>query len=411
MAGVSCGRGLVWPGSRVAGVCLAFCVSLCCRGLVCHGFCASGVCMVSRSVVRPSGGGRFQRAGYKKLRKQRSACNFPWLRMPATVATAEVSIGTTGQQNGSVHLCADGSSPLLEPRTIGKPSAAAAKRSSSTAGAGATPKQQISYMHSSSVYPALLVFLCPFFVMLFSYTIVKLDGSPTALLQEIRRKGIGRILYSAWVPYIFGSTKAWKFILPYALFQLALMKILPGKLTKGPITPAGNIPIYRANGMLAYLVTLTTYFVCAYILKLFNPADIYDHYLEFIGAMNVLSLIFCFGIYLKGRLIPSTTDCGASGNFIFDYYWGTELYPRVLDWDIKMFTNCRFGMMGWPLLILSYAAKQYATHGLSDSMIVAVALQLIYITKFFHWEMGYMKSLDIMHDRAGFYLVSGSNTN
>lgn len=363
------------------------------------------------SAVRPSGGGRFQRAGYKKLRKQLSACNFPWLRMPATVATAEVSIGTTGQQNGGVHLCADGSSPLLEPRTIGKPSGAAAKRSSSTAGAGATPKQQISYMHSSSVYPALLVFLCPFFVMLFSYTIVKLDGSPTALLQEIRQKGIGRILYSAWVPYIFGSTKAWKFILPYAMFQLALMKILPGKLTKGPITPAGNIPIYKANGMLAYLVTLTTYFVCAYILKLFNPADIYDHYLEFIGAMNVLSLIFCFGIYLKGRLIPSTTDCGASGNFIFDYYWGTELYPRILDWDIKMFTNCRFGMMGWPLLILSYAAKQYETHGLSDSMIVAVALQLIYITKFFHWEMGYMKSLDIMHDRAGFYLVSGSNTN
>ena len=86
-------------------------------------------------------------------------------------------------------------------------------------------------------------------------------------------------------------------------------------------------------------------------------------------------------------------------------------HASILDWDIKMFTNCRFGMMGWPLLILSYAAKQYETHGLSDSMIVAVALQLIYITKFFHWEMGYMKSLDIMHDRAGFYLVSGSNTN
>ena len=62
-------------------------------------------------------------------------------------------------------------------------------------------------------------------------------------------------------------------------------------------------------------------------------------------------------------------------------------------------------MMGWPLLILCYAAKQHETHGLSDSMLVSVAIQLIYITKFFHWEMGYMKTLDIMHDRAGFYLV------
>ena len=64
MAGVwgrDCGRGLVWPGSRVAGVCLAFCVSSCCRGLVCRGFlCVGG--LYGQSVVRPSGGGRFQRA-------------------------------------------------------------------------------------------------------------------------------------------------------------------------------------------------------------------------------------------------------------------------------------------------------------------------------------------------------------
>ena len=69
-------------------------------------------------------------------------------------------------------------------------------------------------------------------------------------------------------------------------------------------------------------------------------------------------------------------------------------------------SNVRFGMMGWPLLLLCYAAKQHQLFGLSDSMLVSVGLQLIYITKFFHWEMGYMKSLDIMHDRAGFYLVS-----
>ena len=62
-------------------------------------------------------------------------------------------------------------------------------------------------------------------------------------------------------------------------------------------------------------------------------------------------------------------------------------------------------MMGWPLLILCYAAKQHQLYGLSDSMLVSVAIQLVYITKFFHWEMGYMKTLDIMHDRAGFYLV------
>ena len=258
----------------------------------------------------------------------------------------------------------------------------------------------------SHFWVAPLVFLCPFFVMVFGYTIVKLDGSLSILLQEIRQKGAVGILYSAWTPYIFGSAKAWKMLLPFVIFQLALMKILPGKLTKGPVTPTGNVPLYKGNGMLAYFTSLITFLICAYLLKVFNPAEIYDHYLEIIGAMNILSLMICLGLYFKGIMHPSSSDHGVSGSFLFDYYWGTELYPRILDWDVKMFTICRFGMMGWPLLILSYAAKQYEAHGLSDSMVVAVSLQLIYITKFFHWEMGYMKTLDIIHDQAGFYLVS-----
>ena len=40
-------------------------------------------------------------------------------------------------------------------------------------------------------------------------------------------------------------------------------------------------------------------------------------------------------------------------------------------------------------------------------MTVAVALQLVYIAKFFWWESGYLRSLDIAHDRAGFYICWG----
>ena len=47
-----------------------------------------------------------------------------------------------------------------------------------------------------------------------------------------------------------------------------------------------------------------------------------------------------------------------------------------------MFTNCRFGMMGWPLIII-FAAAQHETMGLTDALFVSVALQLIYIAKFF----------------------------
>jgi 7-dehydrocholesterol reductase len=76
--------------------------------------------------------------------------------------------------------------------------------------------------------------------------------------------------------------------------------------------------------------------------------------------------------------------------------------------DVKKYINCRFGLVGWALIIISYAAKQHSLYGLSDSMLVCVMLQLIYLVKFFVWETGYLGSLDMMHDRAGFYICWGS---
>jgi len=105
--------------------------------------------------------------------------------------------------------------------------------------------------------------------------------------------------------------------------------------------------------------------------------------------------------------MPSSTDCGSSGNIIFDYYWGTELYPRIFGIDIKVFTNCRFGMTVWPILVFLFAVKSYELHGFVDSMWVSTFLQMVYFTKFFWWEAGYMKTIDIMVDRAGFYICWG----
>lgn len=53
---------------------------------------------------------------------------------------------------------------------------------------------------------------------------------------------------------------------------------------------------------------------------------------------------------------------------------GTELYPRVFGADIKMFTNCRFGMMYWAVGAVIYAYAQQGMYGsLSSSMAVRTA--------------------------------------
>jgi len=160
--------------------------------------------------------------------------------------------------------------------------------------------------------------------------------------------------------------------------------------------------------MQCYLTTLALFFMI-WKSGIYNPARVYDLLGEVFAALNIFSLFFCLFLNIKGYVMPSSSDSGTTGSLIYDYYWGMELYPRIGKFfDIKTWTNCRIGMMGWGVLILCYAVKQIEEHGsLADSMAVSVLLMHIYIAKFFWWETGYWKSMDIMHDRAGYYICWG----
>lgn len=259
----------------------------------------------------------------------------------------------------------------------------------------------------ATLVPLSLLVLCPPTVFLFWHTSVNLGGSLQVLGQQFAEHGMWTTLMEIWRPVFWGTPTAWTIIAVFAAFELTLMRILPGKTFRGPITAGGHVPVYKANGVAAFAVSIAAFCIATFGLNLFPASIIYDNFGGLLGALNIFSLAFCAMLYLKGRFAPSGPDHSTTGNVIFDYYWGTELYPRVMGWDVKMFTNCRFGMMGWSLTILSFAAKQHALYGLSDSMLVAVAIQLVYIAKFFWWETGYLSSLDIMHDRAGFYICWG----
>ncbi|XP_071160090.1 uncharacterized protein [Mytilus edulis] len=257
--------------------------------------------------------------------------------------------------------------------------------------------------------PVFLMVSTPNFVMLLWYTATKHKGSYGNMVHSITQASTLDSLRELWGDVHICSNFALSVVFGYCIWALLLMKCLPGKLVKGPITPKGNTPVYKDNGFSHYVVTMTTLFILTVILKKYNlsPSVVYDNFGDILGTLNVLSAIFCIFLYIKGLYSPSSTDCGSSGNIIFDYYWGTELYPRVLGFDIKVFTNCRFGMTIWAVLVYIYALKSYELHGFVDSMIVSAILQLAYITKFFWWEAGYLSTIDIMVDRAGYYICWG----
>jgi 7-dehydrocholesterol reductase len=258
-----------------------------------------------------------------------------------------------------------------------------------------------------------LILATPVASLLFYYTCLKKNGSAVSLLEELAARvaakglleGIWELLSNMW-PSPFQPT-AWKLVGSYMAFELFLMRFVPGKEFKATATPSGHVPTYNANGVQCYVITIATLFAL-YHYDLFNPGQVYDEMLNILSALNLFAVCFCVLLMVKGWYMPDTKESGTNGSIIDDFFWGTDLYPRIFGWDVKQFTNCRFGMMFWQVGIICYAIKQYQNEGrISESMLVSVFLQTVYIAKFFWWETGYFCSMDIQHDRAGYYICWG----
>ncbi|KAL8561733.1 hypothetical protein ACOMHN_026016 [Nucella lapillus] len=261
-----------------------------------------------------------------------------------------------------------------------------------------------------TVVPLLLMTTTPNAVILMWFCATHCDGSYACIGRIFRERSLIGGLGYIWSHVNWPSGAVMAILVVYSLLALALMRVVPGQTVYGPLTPKGNRPQYKDNGFACFLITITLFGILTFVCKTFfsvSPTIVYDRFDEVLVLLNFFSMVFCLALYVKGLLAPSSSDSGSSGNVIFDYYWGTELYPRVLGFDVKVFTNCRFGMTVWPLLVCVFALKSYELHGLVDSMLVSALLQMVYFTKFFWWEAGYMCTIDIMVDRAGYYICWG----
>lgn len=258
----------------------------------------------------------------------------------------------------------------------------------------------------ATVGPLLLMTTTPCFSISYFHVVSKLDGDFFQLLRAFLEDGVFNTLRSIWPDPL--DPVAWKLIFGFMALQLFFMRCMPGKRFEATLTPKGNLPVYKANGLASYFATLGLLLLSAK-LGYFRPALVYDKFGEILSSMNIFALIFCAMLVVKGHIAPSSTDSGSNGSSIIDFYWGMELYPRILGFDVKQFTNCRTGMMYWAVGILCYAHKnmELNNNSIQLGMAVNVALQLVYISKFFLWEMGYMCSMDIQHDRAGYYICWG----
>lgn len=243
----------------------------------------------------------------------------------------------------------------------------------------------------------------PFIAVIVWHMFVDLDGSLASIVAAFREDGLS-LISKIW-PWT--SKRAWQLLGSYAAFEAILQVYMPGKRFEANPTAAGNVPVYKANGVQSLIATAIAFFACWHF-GLTTPTEVYSLFGEMLAGMSVLAIVFCVFLLVKGHVAPTDEDSGSCGNVVYDFWWGMELYPKLGPLNLKQFTNCRFGMMAWAILPVIFACHQYQRDGyLADSVAVCVALMCVYNFKFFVWETGYFNSMDIQHDRAGYYICWG----
>uniref|UniRef100_A0A4W3JDQ6 Delta(14)-sterol reductase LBR n=1 Tax=Callorhinchus milii TaxID=7868 RepID=A0A4W3JDQ6_CALMI len=194
------------------------------------------------------------------------------------------------------------------------------------------------------------------------------------------------------------------------LFQ-ALLYLLPiGKIVEGIPLPNGKTLKYRINAFYAFLLSAAA--VGAALYNGVNLSYIHANLLQVAISAMVFSLLLSVYLYLRSWRVPTDelAPGGNSGSFIYDFFIGRELNPRIRNFDLKYFCELRPGLMGWVIINLGMVFAEMNVQNLdmpSLAMILVNSFQLLYVLDALWNEEAILTTMDIVHDGFGYMLAFG----
>ena len=229
------------------------------------------------------------------------------------------------------------------------------------------------------------------------------SGDYTSFINRAQDVGALQYYKSFW-PYPFDN-QAMLLISSFVIFEAFLMEALPGRRIEADRSKTGHLPIYCANGVACYLISLAVLCYMLYYDDYYFFADTYFGIIgDMLSCLNVAAMGLCIILMIKGYHFPSSKDCDSTGSICVDFFRGIELHPRLLNWDIKQFVQCRFGMLFSQISVIICAFQQFKKEGwISSSLMICTVLQSLRILKFFWWETEYIVSRRVQNDRMGYY--------
>ena len=206
------------------------------------------------------------------------------------------------------------------------------------------------------------------------------------------------------------DAKAFAVVAGWWALHAILYIVLPCNEAEGVLLADGKTRLrYKINALPAFIASLVVFGELG-MYDILPWTYAYHNFLQLLVASTVLSWVL--SIYLYARALPRTeglADGGHTGNHVYDFFIGRELNPRIWgDFDLKFFCELRPGMIGWFVLLVSFAVAQAEKHGeVSWSMVFVVAVQGWYIIDSLWNEAAVLTIMDITEDGFGWMLAYG----
>ncbi|KAI7853410.1 ergosterol biosynthesis ERG4/ERG24 [Circinella umbellata] len=186
---------------------------------------------------------------------------------------------------------------------------------------------------------------------------------------------------------------------------------LPGETVKGTKLRDGTRLEYKLNALQAAQTAFMISMISHRSQGLRTPVWVYDNFGHLAVASIIIAFVVSIFVYVKSFIgEPRLLALGGNtGNPIYDFMIGRELNPRIGKFDLKFITELRPGLLGWLVIDICMALKQYSSLGrVTNSMFLVVIFHGIYIFDALYNEASILTTMDITTDGFGFMLAFGN---
>ena len=191
----------------------------------------------------------------------------------------------------------------------------------------------------------------------------------------------------------------------FLVVQGLMAALLPGLEIKGLPIPSrgGQRLVYRVNGVTSWWLTLASVAVLHFT-GIFPLQTIYEQFGSLMIAAIITANAIAIAAYYGAKITGNAERM--SGSFLYDFFMGAWLNPRIGKLDLKMWAEVRVSWLTLFLLTASGAAHQYASHGtVSSPMIFLVVAHFLYANVCVKGEECIPTTWDIFHEKWGWLLV------